>query len=117
MLADNMTIQVRSLSNEVGAIDIRGEITRFSENKLMEAYQQLDNAKMRAILLNFTEMSYMNSSGIGLLITLLIRANRQGQKLVGIGLNEHFQRIFELTRLHEAIPLFTSEADALASLQ
>jgi len=58
----------------------------------------------------------MNSSGIGLLVTLLIRANRQGQRLLAYGLNQHYRHIFELTRLNEAIHIYDAEAEALAAL-
>ena len=58
----------------------------------------------------------MNSSGVGLLVTLLIRANRNGQSLSAVGLNEHDRHIFELTRLNEAIRVFETEEDALAAL-
>ena len=53
---------------------------------------------------------------IGLLVTMLIRANRQKQKLAAYGLTEHYQQIFELTRLNEAIQIFGSEAEALTAL-
>jgi anti-sigma B factor antagonist len=59
----------------------------------------------------------MNSGGIGLLVTLLVRANRQKQKLLACGLNDHYRQIFELTRLDEAITIHDSEADALAALK
>jgi anti-sigma B factor antagonist len=55
----------------------------------------------------------MNSGGIGLLVTLLVRANRQNQKLLAVGLTDHYRQIFELTRLDEAIEIHDDEADAL----
>jgi anti-sigma B factor antagonist len=55
----------------------------------------------------------MNSSGIGLLVTLLIRTQRQNQRLLAYGLNQHYQQIFELTRLNEAIGIFPNEIEAL----
>jgi anti-sigma B factor antagonist len=55
----------------------------------------------------------MNSSGIGLLVTLLIRVNRQKQHLFSYGLNEHYQHIFTLTRLSDAIHIYNTEAEAL----
>jgi len=58
----------------------------------------------------------MNSSGIGLLVTLLIRAQRQKQQLLAYGLNDHYRQIFDLTRLDEAIALYSSEAEALAAV-
>ena len=41
----------------------------------------------RAVILNFTGLEYMNSGGIGLLVTLLVRANRAKQKLLAFGLD------------------------------
>jgi len=64
--------------------------------------------------LNFTGLEYMNSSGIGLIVTLLIRINRQKQRMLAYGLSDHYQHIFELTRLNDAIKIFDSEAAALS---
>src|SRR5262249_6883854 len=55
------------------------------------------------------------SSGIGLLVTLLVRANRQEQKLFAYGLSDHYRDIFSLTRLSEAIHIYGSEGEALAA--
>jgi len=67
------------------------------------------------VLLNFSSLEYMNSSGIGLLVTLLIRANRQGQKIAAFGLTDHYKDIFELTRLDEAIKIYDDESAAIAA--
>ena len=74
-----------------------------------------DNVTRCAV--DLSEVRYMNSSGIGLLVTLLIRANRQGQSLLAIGLNEHYRHIFELNRLDEAIRIFENESDAMAAAE
>jgi anti-sigma B factor antagonist len=95
-------------------IRVRGDVTAASEGPLMAAYSQAGE-KTRAILLDFSGLDYMNSGGIGLLVTLLVRANRQKQKLMACGLNEHYRQIFELTRLDEAIGIHDTEAAALAA--
>jgi anti-sigma B factor antagonist len=82
----------------------------------MDAYAAASARGARSILLNFNDLEYMNSSGIGLLVTLLIRAQRQGQKIAAFGLSPHYRDIFELTRLDEAIHIFDDEASALAGL-
>jgi anti-sigma B factor antagonist len=94
-------------------VDIRGDVTAGSEEVLMSAYEEAGDAK--AIVLNFSELSYMNSGGIGLLVTLLVRVNRRSQKLLAFGLSDHYSQIFELTRLDEAIGIHDSESDALAA--
>jgi anti-sigma B factor antagonist len=108
-------MSVRRLDDEMSVIDIAGEVTAAAENALMDAYTQASQARTRAIILNFTGLEYMNSSGIGLLVTLLIRVNRQKQRLLAYGLSDHYRQIFDLTRLDEAIGICGSEAEAVAS--
>ena len=107
------TFEVRRLDG-ASVVDIRGDVTAGSEDVLMGAYDQAGDA--RAIVLNFSGLSYMNSGGIGLLVTLLVRANRRGQKLLAFGLSEHYRQIFELTRLDEAVGIHESEQSALAAV-
>ena len=61
------TFEVRR-NGPASIVDIRGEVTAGSEAVLMSAYDE--SADARAIVLNFTHLSYMNSGGIGLLVTL-----------------------------------------------
>ncbi len=113
----NVDMKVRKVNNSVSIIDIEGEISAFAEDTLMDAYSEANTPTTRTIVLNFSGLEYMNSSGIGLLVTLLIRANRQKQRLLAYGLSEHYKHIFELTRLNEAIGICDSEADVLAATQ
>jgi anti-sigma B factor antagonist len=92
---------------------IRGEITGGSEPPIMAAYAEAGDA--RSIVLDFTQLEYMNSGGIGLLVTLLVRTQRAGQKLLAVGLSEHYRQILALTRLDEAIAIHDDEPAALAA--
>jgi anti-sigma B factor antagonist len=106
------TFEVRRVG-PASIVDIQGDVTAGSEGVLMGAYDAAGDA--RAIVLNFTGLSYMNSGGIGLLVTLLVRANRHSQRLLAYGLSEHYRQIFELTRLDEAVSIHDSEDDALVA--
>lgn len=109
-------IASRKVTSAVYALDIAGDITSFAEGALMAAYTQAAEAGARTFILNFAGLDYMNSSGIGLLVTLLIRANRQQHRLLAVELKDHYCHIFELTRLNEAIRVFADEAAALAEI-
>lgn len=109
------TMTVRKLSDAVSVIDIKGEVTAAAENALMDAYTQA-GPHARGIILNFSGLDYMNSSGIGLLVTLLIRVNRQKQRLLAYGLSDHYRQIFDLTRLDEAIGIYSDEAAAVSAV-
>ena len=98
---------------DTAILDVRGEITGGSEPALMAAYGQV--AGVRAVILDFTRLDYMNSGGIGLLVTLLVRTQRAGQRLLAVGLSEHYRQILALTRLDEAIAIHDDTAAALAA--
>ena len=112
-----VTMTVRKPNDEASLVDIQGEVTAFAESVLMDAYAKASGGSARAFILNFNDLEYMNSSGIGLLVTLLIRTQRRKQRLLAFGLSEHYRQIFELTRLNEAIAIYNSEAEALAAVR
>lgn len=102
-------LTVRPAGETVSIIDVRGELTGDAETDLMAAYERAGGSRVRSIVLNLSGLQYMNSSGIGLLVTLLIRIQRQKQRLLAYGLSDHYRQIFELTRLNEAIILCADE--------
>ena len=108
-----VTMDVRKVNDKVSVIDVKGDLTAFAEGVLMQAYNQASDGNVRAIILNFEGLEYMNSSGIGLLVTLLIRVNREKQRLLTFGLTEHYRNIFQITRLDDAISIYESEDEAV----
>jgi anti-sigma B factor antagonist len=108
-----VTMDVRKVSDGVSVIDVKGELPAFAEGVLMDAYGQASEGKVHAIVLNFEGLEYMNSSGIGLLVTLLIRINREKQRLLTFGLSEHYRNIFQITRLDDAIGIYDSEEESV----
>ena len=109
------SFDVREVSDAARVIDISGDVTAQSEDALMAAYGSADSEGVTAVVLNFKALDYMNSGGIGLLVMLLVRARRKGQKVLAFGLSEHYRQIFELTRLDEAIGIYDTQDDALAA--
>jgi anti-sigma B factor antagonist len=107
------TFEVREVSESARVIAIKGDITAASEDVLMDAYNRAAEPGVQAIVLSFADLDYMNSGGIGLLVTLLVRAQRQRQRVLAFGLSDHYRQIFELTRLDEAVGIHDSEDEAL----
>ena len=116
MTQANVMMIARRVNPTASIIDIQGEVSAFAEKELMDAYMDASTSTTSEIILNFSELEYMNSSGIGLLVTLLIRVNRQNQHLLAFGLSQHYRTIFEITRLSEAIGIYDTETQALAAV-
>lgn len=112
MSSSNLQMDIREVAEGVRVIDISGEITAFSDQEITAAHEQAGEGA-RAVILNFSDLRYMNSGGIGLLVTTLIRAQRNGHTLSAYGLSEHYREIFSLTRLDEAIGIFEDEESAI----
>lgn len=115
MAPAKLEITVRKIDSKTSILDIQGEVTGSAESILMDAYTRATASGAQAIVLNFSGLEYMNSSGIGLLVTLLIRTQRQKQRLLAYGLSDHYRQIFELTQLDKAIGIHPSEAVVLAT--
>jgi anti-sigma B factor antagonist len=105
--------EVLSQDAQLGIIEVHGELTGAAEARLMEANTQAISGGAHTVLLDFSNMAFMNSTGIGLLVTFLVRANRNGTHLAACGLNEHYREIFALTRLEEAFTIYGTRQEAL----
>ncbi len=115
MTTNAATMTVAELAPGIVAIAISGDVTAKCEQDLMNAHEQATDSGARLIVLDFTGMEYMNSGGIGMLVTLLVRGQRRQQRLAAVGLTDHYRQIFELTRLDEAIGLYPDTDAALAA--
>ncbi len=108
--------EVSTLTPDAAAIAIIGDVTAACEQQLMQAHELATDGGASIIVLDFTAMQYMNSGGIGMLVTLLVRAQRRQQRIAAVGLTDHYRQIFELTRLDEAISLHDDIEGALRAL-
>jgi anti-sigma B factor antagonist len=115
MVSINIDMDVKRHSDHVAVISVRGDVTAACEQVLAQAWDEASIAPTRVVILDFTDLAYMNSSGIGMLVTVLVRANRAKQKLLAFGLSDHYRQIFTLTRLDEAIGIHADADAALAA--
>lgn len=102
-------------SGSAAILRIAGDVTSASEPDLMAGYAQAAEGGAGVVVLDFAGLEYMNSGGIGLLVTLLVRAQRGGTRLLATGLSDHYRQILALTRLDEAIEIHEDETAALAA--
>ena len=107
------TVRRRSATARPRSSGSDGEITGGSEPPIMAAYAEAGDARLDRPRLQPARLH--EQGGIGLLVTLLVRTQRAGQKLLAVGLTEHYRQILALTRLDEAIAIHDDETAALAA--
>ena len=100
----------------VTALRFMGDISSASKDAVLGTYEGLDKAAHRQILLNFKGVDYLNSSGIALVIQLLMEASKAGQKVGICGLTAHFTKVFTMVGITKYATLSADEGGALAGM-
>jgi anti-anti-sigma factor len=102
--------------HQVTVLRYEGDIASTSKDAVLGSYQALAKATNKIILLDFTKVDYINSSGIALVIQLLIEASNSGQKVYAYGLSPHFVKVFTMVGITKYAGLFPDQNAALAAL-
>jgi anti-anti-sigma factor len=102
--------------NPVTVLRFEGDIASTSKDAVLGTYQKLPKESSKLILLDFTKVDYINSSGIALVIQLLIEAANSEQKISAFGLSPHFTKVFTMVGITKHAALFAGQSEALAVL-
>jgi anti-anti-sigma factor len=98
----------------LAVVDMQGEINSAAEQRLASAYAEAVEDNPATVVLNFGRVGYINSTGIALIVGILARARKERRAIVAYGLSEHYQEIFEITRLSDFMRMFPDEESAIA---
>lgn len=94
-------------------IDVHGDLDGDAGDALADAYDEAVADDPDAVVMNFDDLGFMNSSGIALVVSLLGRARQHDIDFRACGLNDHYRHVFEITRLSDFISMETDEAAAV----
>ena len=98
-------------------ITLSGDIDGTAAGVLTAAYEQaVAQHDPATLVLDLAAVSYINSTGIALIVSVLARARSQRRKVVASGLSDHYREIFDITRLSDFIELFPDLDHAVSQL-
>ncbi|MDH5717244.1 MAG: STAS domain-containing protein [Spirochaetia bacterium] len=101
--------------NGVIILDIQGEIDLYNAPEIKEVMQRCIDAKQFKIVVNLEKVSYIDSSGIGALISgfSTLKKYEGGLKLVNVYAS--VKKVFELTKLTSFFEIYESEDEAITN--
>jgi anti-anti-sigma factor len=104
-----------NVRSEPGAaiLDFCGEINADAEGALNAAYIEAEGGNPATVVLNIGQVTYINSTGIALIVGLLARARKARRQVLVYGLSSHYEEIFQITRLSDFMTIHPDEATAL----
>lgn len=114
-----MTMQLKTRKIEdVNVVDINGKITLGEGNVILrDTIRNLLARGERKILLNLGDVSYIDSSGIGELVSSFTTTTNQGGQLKLLNLGRKVHDLLQITKLLTVFEVFTSEAEGLQSFK
>ena len=107
-----MKINVRDIEKS-SVIDIEGEIDLYNAPELKETIKKLIDEKKLKIIINLGKVTYIDSSGIGALISGVSAIKKENGNMKLINVYASVKKVFELTKLTSFFDIYDSEEEAL----
>ena len=97
-------------------LNVKGDIDLQHSPKLRTHLQAKIQAKTPALLVNFSEVNYIDSSGLATLVAYFQGSRPYSGKIALACLSPRVKSVFDLVRLSEVFPIFSTLDEAKASL-
>ena len=102
-------------NDDVLLVDVEGQLVVTNRQEFKQAILDAVEQGARTIIIDFARSGYIDSSGLGALVSLSKRVRDVGGDVRLAGLNDDLRTLFELTRLDQLFPLYATRADAFAA--
>lgn len=100
---------------KVSLVDVKGRLTSFEAQAFRAAIHGLVKQGRKDIILNLTGLAYLDSSGVGELVSNYLTVVKSGGAMKVVGLAPKVEQILKVTQLYQVFPEFPDEASALQS--
>ncbi len=95
-------------------VDVDGQLVVGNRQEFKQAILDEVEQGARLVVVDFSRSAYIDSSGLGALVSLGKRLRELGGDLRLAALNDDLRTLFELTRLDALFPLYATRQDAIA---
>jgi anti-sigma B factor antagonist len=109
-----MSFSKSSAGTGVTVVRVEGQLIVGNRQELKALIQEALEAGNRKFLIDCSETGYIDSSGLGALVTVSKKIRENGGELRIAGLNDDLRSLFELTKLDSLFHIERTVADALA---
>ena len=114
MIITDFSIKIRQ-SGTISLVDVSGRLTSFETGTLRDSISRLLKQGHKDIILNLTDLQYLDSSGIGELARVYVSVVKQSGQMKVIGLSSKIEEVLKITHLYQVFPEFPDEEAALRS--
>lgn len=109
-----MAVRVEA-KNNLTICHVDGEININSSPDIKKAFDKLISKKTPKIVINLSQVTYVDSSGLATLVEILKNMRAYGGRLRLTNLSSKIKSLFEITKLEKLFEIMAEEADAIAT--
>ena len=110
-----LTMKIREVGN-VTIVDLNGRLVFGDETaSLRETVAKMLHEGKKNILLNLADVSFIDSTGVGQLVSCYVTAENRGALLRLMNTQKHIPDVLRITRVDTVIPRYADEKTAVAS--
>jgi anti-anti-sigma factor len=100
-----LVVEVTASTSGEARLTMRGDVDIAADEVLAQAYADAAASGAVNVVLDFTDVEYINSTGIALIVRLLAQARRDRRTVIALGLTDHYREIFRITRLSDYLTI------------
>ena len=112
----DLRLRVRT-QGEISVVEVGGELDLHAAPQLRAELLKVNEASRPRFVIDLQEVSFIDSTGIGVLVGALKRTREKGGALHFCGAQSRVRRVFEITGLMRALPLFDTREAAIAAFE
>lgn len=109
----SIAVNPRSLTDDIQAIEVEGEIDIHTAARVKEAVDRVVDAACRQVVLDLSGVTYIDSSGLVVLISTLKRMQEINGEVMFVCTHPHIVKIFDITGLSQVLKIFPTQEQAL----
>ena len=110
-----MSVDAKQLDSGIAVVTIAGRLAMGGETERLDAtVKGLLQQDQKRFVLDITTLDYVDSSGLGMLVSCLTNVKRAGGELKLAGANPRIRRILAMTGVDTMMPMFDTLAAATA---
>jgi anti-anti-sigma factor len=108
-----MPVDTKHLESGYAVITISGRLALGGESERLEAaVKALLHKDQKKVILDITGLDYVDSSGVGMLVSCLTNVKKAGGDMKVVGANQRIKRIFSMTGIDGLLQMFATVNDA-----
>ena len=112
MAEDAFEVKVVERDDGARVIELTGTVNRAAKEAMEAAYEETRSGR---VILDFTAVDYINSTGIAVIVGLLAMARAEGRQVGAFGLTDHYREVFQITRLADFMTIYDDKSAAVSA--